>query len=111
MGVCITCANYRDEKQFSIGSPICKLCVNKLVELHGVNYVPPKKKPIIQAHLSLLLAIRKQAIQEKDLEGFEKNWLYASPWNQIMEAIKHSAVVRDEFRNTVDLLLSEADGL
>jgi len=109
MGVCIICENYKDESQFSIESPVCKTCANKIVELYGVEYAPPKRKPIIQAHLSLLLAIRKRAVDDKDLEGFERHWIYASPWNQIMEAVKYSVAVAGEFRNSVDLLLTEAE--
>lgn len=107
MHICIICEILQEDSQFSDDGPICRSCVTCLVKSYGVEYTPPKKWSRMESYLSLLLAIRKQSELDKELDVFEKNWLYSSPWNQVFSAVQDAIIVSDGVSNNVDFILSQ----
>ncbi len=81
---CKICEVSQSDKAFAYGMQICKICVTKLTKIYGVEYSPPTRHSVLDAHLSLILAIRSLAISENDIDTFELYWLRSTPWNQIL---------------------------
>lgn len=85
---CGLCETDQPEKAFyDDGTFICRDCVAKLSKLYDVEYAPPVKQSKLKAYLSLILAIRNQAITDHRLADFEDYWLRSSPWNQILGTV------------------------
>lgn len=110
MCVCIICEVSQEESQFPDG-PICRSCVACLVRSYGVEYAPPERLSQMESYLSLLLAIRKQSEVDGELMVFEKNWLYCSPWNQIIGSVRDAVDVSEAVSNELQIIVSQIEGI
>lgn len=111
MCICIICEVSQEDSQFPNYGPICLDCISCLVKLYGVEYAPPKRQSQVEAYLALLLAIRKQAESDGELQMFEKNWLYCSPWNQIIGSVRDVVDISEAVSNELQLLVSQIEGI
>jgi len=110
-GVCIICEGSQEDVQFQEFSPICQECVSRLVSQYDVEYSPPKKRFQLEGYLSLLLAIRRQSESDGELNVFERNWIRATPWDQILTAIYNSVAVSKEISMDLRSMVSHIKGL
>lgn len=110
MHICIICEVSQKDIEFPDFGPICRNCVAYLVKSYGVEYASPKRQSRLESHLALLLAIRRQAELDDDLGSFERNWLYRSPWNQILNSVKDAVITAEELSNEIQLMVSQVEG-
>lgn len=102
--LCRICEVRLSADEFPEGSPICKSCVAKLIKIYGVEYSAPIRQSKVTAHLSLILAIRKSAVNIGELDDFEAYWLNTSPWNQILRTVYAEARKYDGIKSVVEEL-------
>lgn len=112
---CLTCEGLLSEKDFSRGSPICKVCVEKLREVYAVEYSPPERTTVKEASVRLILAIMGQAKHDEEsgewsdidrrlggpLASWRHYWVDDPAWNRIWEIMldteSSDATIRSTF--------------
>lgn len=86
---CIICEAHLDNSRFSSSNAnICEVCTAKLHKMYSVNFLPSRKVSKITACLSLIVAVRLQAILDGELADFESYWLQSLSWSRLWCIIK-----------------------
>lgn len=84
MPVCVMCNTERSKAAFLPGNPICNTCYNRMGgDYESAEYSAPEQVTIHQAHVNLILAIRKQAEDDGELGDWEEYWLHDPDWQHI----------------------------
>lgn len=112
---CLTCEGLLPEKDFSHGSPICKVCVEKLRESYKVEYSPPERTTAKQAAICLITAVMEQAKHDEEsgawsdvdksyggpVAAWRAYWVDDPAWNRIwtlmLETESSDATIRSAF--------------
>ena len=95
MRQCKTCDGLLPDSQFPAGSPVCSSCIARLQALYNVEYSIPHRSTIRDAYISLLLAVRSQAIKDDALDDWESYWLRSPRLAQVWEFIREAGMRRE----------------
>lgn len=87
---CVTCEGLLDDSLFPADGPVCKACVGRLQRVFNVDYSPPKRKTVREAHIALLLAIREQAEKDGELDDWEEYWLEDEAWSRVWQILQYA---------------------
>lgn len=84
MPVCVMCNTERSAAAFLPGNPICNTCYSRMDgDYESAEFSLPEQVTINQAYVNLILAIRKQAEDDGEIEDWEEYWLHDSDWQHI----------------------------
>ena len=87
---CVTCEGLLEDSLFPADGPVCKTCVSRLQKNFNVDYSPPTRKTVREAHVALLLAIREQAEKDDALDEWEEYWLRSEEWSQVWQVLHYT---------------------
>lgn len=99
------CEGLLPNNRFQGTDTVCKVCRARIKEQEEVEYGQPGNKTIRQAYTDLLLAIRRQAEMDGELEEWESFWIRREPWKRIWkllrETMDHAESVRSDLRSQI----------
>jgi len=97
--VCPVCEGTLDKSCFRSGDNVCRICRVRLKQDEDVDFSPSERKTIRQAYTNLMLAIRRQAELDGELEEWEVYWLKNGPWPRIWEMLKDTVDKNESIRS------------
>ena len=106
---CITCEGLLPDSNFPANGPMCKACITRLQKVFHVDYAPPERKTIKEAYVSLIEAIREQAIKDDAVSEWRDYWVHSSTWSRVWGMLQYtqeqSEVISESTNTTIGGLL------